>query len=100
MCTLLSSYQPVVDLYVTLCSPHHPAADPLLLECATDGSRTHVTIDCRSNRPPVTTMCSFDGGVEHQCKWLNSITTDVEVYARILFCHVISRCSPFVFKTT
>ena len=59
-----------------------PAVDPLLLECTTDGSRTHVTIDCQSNRPPVRTMCSFDGGLEHQCKWLVNFK--------------LSRCPPFV----
>jgi len=69
MCT------PCPEFHTTLSTGTPSAAqcivDPLLLECTTDGSHTHVTIDCQSNRPPVTTMCSFDGGLEHQCKWLN-----------------------------
>lgn len=45
-------------------------AEPLLLECkATDSEISGiVTIDCRTNRP-ITTLCSFDGEIEHPCEF-------------------------------
>ena len=54
-------------LYLSLVHAVHP----LLLECSSEGSGSEVTIDCRTNRPPASTLCSFDGGLSHQCKKLH-----------------------------
>ena len=43
------------------------AVDPLLLECSAEGSGSEVTITCQTNRPPASTLCSFDGGLTHSC---------------------------------
>ena len=44
--------------------------DPLLMECDSEGTGNEVTIDCQTNRPPASVLCSFDGGLVHQCKQL------------------------------
>ena len=67
-----------VDVKVSWCLPvcdsyqfifcNKPAVDPLLLECSSSGTETQITVDCRTNRPPATITCSFDGELEHPCK--------------------------------
>ena len=43
-------------------------AQPLLLECDASSTSDHVTIDCKTNRPSQTTLCSFNNGPHHPCK--------------------------------
>ena len=45
-------------------------AQPLLIDCESSSSGGHVTVSCQTNRPPVTTMCSFDDGPQHKCVFL------------------------------
>ena len=45
-------------------------AQPLLLECAVTGSSGHVVVDCQTNRKIVSTMCSFDNGLNHTCMFI------------------------------
>ena len=39
-----------------------------------------MTVSCQTNRPPVTTMCSFDDGPQHKCVFLPHNT----IHARLL----------------
>ena len=53
--------------YIFLVSP----AQPLVLECQARTTSDHIDIDCKTNRPPQTTLCSFNGGLKHQCMQLS-----------------------------
>jgi len=61
--TVTSLYDSYIYCFLT-----KPAVDPLLLECSSSGTETQITVDCRTNRPPATITCSFDGELEHPCK--------------------------------
>ena len=47
------------------------AAQQLVLECEARTTSGHIDIDCKTNRPPQTTLCSFNGGLKHQCMQLS-----------------------------
>ena len=44
------------------------SARPLLLDCGASNIDDHVTIDCKTNRPPQITLCTFNDGLVHPCK--------------------------------
>jgi hypothetical protein len=50
---------------------------PLVLECEARTTSDHIDIDCKTNRPPRTTLCSFNGGLKHQCSYPVAINRDV-----------------------
>ena len=63
--TVIHVFLVVIATNIVFC--HKPAVDPLLLECSSSGTETQITVDCRTNRPPATITCSFDGELEHPC---------------------------------
>ena len=47
-------------------------AQSLVVECEAMTVSNHIDIDCRTNRPPLTTFCSFNRGPKVNCMSLTS----------------------------
>ena len=62
---LLSQLKKFLKMLLCFMSP----AQPLVLECEARTSSGHIDIDCKTNRPPQITLCSFNGGLKHQCMY-------------------------------
>ncbi len=52
-------------------------ADPLEMECSSITAFENVTVDCDTNRPTGTPLCSFDERPLHQCKYRTVLVTDI-----------------------